>query len=399
MVARARRIGVEERRARLALRHHLAPGAKAEGPVEVAASMVGLHGTDAASVYLAAAERMATAERAAIERALYEDRRLLRILGMRRTMFVAPIDLAAVIHAACSRKVAVQQRRVTLGFLQECGIGQPDPASWLREVEEAAVRALTELGEATAAELSAVEPRLAERIRLARGKAYEGTQSVGSRVLLLLGAEGRVVRTRPRGSWISTQYRWAPVDTWIDGGIEDLPTETAQVELVRRWLAAFGPGTVADLKWWTGWTVREVRTALDKLGAVEVDLDGTAGVVLSEDLEPVAPSGELWVALLPALDPTVMGWAARDWFLGAHGPTLFDRNGNAGPTIWLDGRVVGGWAQRCDGEVVFRLLEDVGAEATAAVGAAAARIEAWIGGSRVTPRFRTPLERELTAGA
>ncbi len=399
MVARARRIGVEERRARLALRHHLAPGAKAEGPVEVAASMVGLHGTDAASVYLAAAERMATAERAAIERALYEDRRLLRILGMRRTMFVAPIDLAAVIHAACSRKVAVQQRRVTLGFLQECGIGQPDPASWLREVEEAAVRALTELGEATAAELSAVEPRLAERIRLARGKAYEGTQSVGSRVLLLLGAEGRVVRTRPRGSWISTQYRWAPVDTWIDGGIEDLPTETAQVELVRRWLAAFGPGTVADLKWWTGWTVREVRTALDKLGAVEVDLDGIAGVVLSEDLVPVAPSGEPWVALLPALDPTVMGWAARDWFLGAHGPTLFDRNGNAGPTIWLDGRVVGGWAQRCDGEVVFRLLEDVGAEATAAVGAAAARIEAWIGGSRVTPRFRTPLERELTAGA
>ncbi len=393
---KARRIGVDERRARLAVRHHLAPGAKASGPVEVAASMAGLHGTDAASVYLAAAERMATAQRELIERALYEDRKLLRILGMRRTMFVVPVDLAAVIQAACSRKVAIQQRRVTLGFLQECGIGGPDHASWLREVEEAAVRALTELGEATAAELAVAEPRLAEQIRLARGKAYEGTQSVGSRVLLLLGAEGRVVRTRPRGSWISTQYRWSPVDTWVDGGIEELPTETARVELVRRWLTAFGPGTVADLKWWTGWTVREVRTALDKLGAVEVDLDGLAGVVLSEDLEPVEPSGEPWVALLPALDPTVMGWAGRDWYLGGHGPSLFDRNGNAGPTIWVDGRVVGGWAQRPDGEVVFRLFEDVGAEAAAAVEAAAARIEAWIGASRVTPRFRTPLERELS---
>jgi hypothetical protein len=396
-MARARRIGVDERRARLATRHHLAPGAKAAGPVDVADSMVGLHGTDAASVYLAAAERMATGERAAIERALYEERRLLRILGMRRTMFVVPIDLAAVIQAACGRKLALQQRRVTVGFLEDCGIGRPDPASWLREVEEAAVRALAELGEATAAELSAVEPRLAEQIRIARGKAYEGSQSVGSRVLLLLGAEGRVVRTRPRGSWISTQYRWARVDTWVDGGIEELPTETAQVELVRRWLAAFGPGTVADLKWWTGWTVREVRTALDKLGAVEVDLDGTPGVVLSEDLEPVEPSGGPWVALLPALDPTVMGWAGRDWYLGGHGPTLFDRNGNAGPTVWLDGRIVGGWAQRAGGQAVFRLLEDVGAESTAAVEAAATRIESWIGAGRVTPRFRTPLERELSA--
>jgi hypothetical protein len=43
-----RRIGVEERRARLGRRHHLAPGAEAGGPVEVASSMVGLHGTDPA---------------------------------------------------------------------------------------------------------------------------------------------------------------------------------------------------------------------------------------------------------------------------------------------------------------------------------------------------------------
>jgi hypothetical protein len=58
--------------------------------------------------------------------------------------------------------------------------------------------------------------------------------------------------------------------------------------------------------------------------------------------------------------------------------------------------VVGGWGQRPDGEVVFRLLEDVGGEATAAVEAETARLQAWLGGVRVTPRFRTPLERELS---
>jgi hypothetical protein len=59
--------------------------------------------------------------------------------------------------------------------------------------------------------------------------------------------------------------------------------------------------------------------------------------------------------------------------------------------------VVGGWAQRKGGELVLRLLEDVGADATAAIEAEAARLADWLGPLRVTPRFRTPLERELVA--
>ena len=58
---------------------------------------------------------------------------------------------------------------------------------------------------------------------------------------------------------------------------------------------------------------------------------------------------------------------------------------------------MGGWAQRGDGAVVFRLLEDVGAEASRAIEAEAERLTEWIGPVRVTPRFRTPLERELSA--
>jgi hypothetical protein len=109
------------------------------------------------------------------------------------------------------------------------------------------------------------------------------------------------------------------------------------------------------------------------------------------------PAPEPWVALLPGLDPTMMGWIGREWYLGPHGPALFDRTGNAGPTVWCDGRVVGGWSQHADGSVVYRLLEDVGADAEAAVKAEAARLSEWIGPVRVIPRFRTPLERELSA--
>jgi hypothetical protein len=92
-----------------------------------------------------------------------------------------------------------------------------------------------------------------------------------------------------------------------------------------------------------------------------------------------------------------MGWVDRGWFMGEHTPRLFDRNGNIGPTIWVDGRVVGGWAQRRSGEVVTRLLEDVEAGARIRIAAQAERIGAWLGDSRVIPRFRTPLEQELVA--
>ena len=91
-----------------------------------------------------------------------------------------------------------------------------------------------------------------------------------------------------------------------------------------------------------------------------------------------------------------MGWPERGWFLGEHAPALFDRSGNIGPTVWWDGRIVGGWAQRRDGEVAVRLLEDVGRDAAAAAATAAERLRAWLGDVRFVPRFRTPLERELS---
>jgi hypothetical protein len=389
------RIGVEERRARLAVRHHLAPAARAPDVVTVARDMVALHATDPSTVYLAARARLRSPAVEDVSRAMYDERALVRILGMRRTMFVVPVELMPVVLAACTRAIAVVERRRTVQFLGQAGIAD-DPATWLAEVEEATVAALARRGEALSAELSADEPRLAEQLRFAEGKSYASTQSVASRVLPLLAADGRVVRGRPRGSWTSSQYRWSTVAAWLPAGVPELKAEEARVELARAWLRAFGPAPVADLKWWSGWTLGQTRAALAELGPAEVDLDGEPGVALADDLEPT-PVPEPYAVLLPALDPTVMGWQARDWFLGAHRESLFDTNGNAGPTIWWDGRVVGGWAQRRDGEIALRLLADVGAEATAAITAEAARLQDWIGPVRVTPRFRTPLERALSA--
>lgn len=379
---------------------------------------MGLHATDPATVFLSARARVPGLTVAGLEAALYEDRHLVRMLAMRRTMFVVPVALVPVLQAACTDAIAARlhTRLVTELTKTELGDGA---AAWLDRVLDATRAVVEARGHATGTQISDEVPDLRRTLRYGEGKSWGGEITITSQALTLLAAQGHLVRGRPKGTLISSQYEWAATDRWLDAVPEPWPTEEARIELVRRWLAAFGPGTLEDLQWWTGWNKGQTKAVVAALGAevVEVELDdGALALLLAEQADPVPPPAP-WVALLPALDATAMGWKGRDFYLGAPTsrsggplgpvsrsggplglrPRLFDRNGNIGPTAWCDGRVVGGWAQRTDGEVVVELLEDVGAEATAALEAEAEGVQAWLGGVVVKPRFPTPLERELLA--
>lgn len=367
--------------------------------------MVALHATDPASVHLAAAARLRDPTVAQVEAALYEERTLVRLLGMRRTMFVIQRHHVPVVDAACGQILAERERRKLVQLVQGAGDDAPcgNVTEWLAGVEAATLAALHARGQASGRELSQDVPELRTTFVYAAGKKWGGQQTITTRMLSVLSLEGKIVRGRPVGTWASGQYRWAAMDEWL-GSLEaahPLSADEARTQLIRAWLGGFGPATVADIKWWTGLTLGQVRKALTAIEPVEVELEGTTGVLLAEDQEPVDPPDQPWIALLPALDPTAMGWTERDWYLSREArEQLFDRSGNVGPTIWCDGRIVGGWGQRKggphDGEVVYRLFEDIGRELTAEVESSATRLGVWHGDVRVTPRFRTPLERELT---
>ncbi|EST33304.1 hypothetical protein N566_19495 [Streptomycetaceae bacterium MP113-05] len=383
-----------QRRALLARRHLLAPPFRTGTTEKVARALLALHATDPSTVTLSACARLAQPTIQDVERALYEDRTLLRMHCMRRTLFAVPVEDVRLYHFSTTLDVARRERASLLRLL--CRSDPQWDAARLAEAEQSALDVLERLGEAGATEISAGSSLLSEMITLSPGKPYEARQRVGGWVLRLLAMDGRIRRGRPLGGWTSGQFRYRSAPE-----LPVMEPAQARAEVVRRRLASFGPDTTDDVKWWTGWTLTAVRRALADAGAVEVELPEGTAWILPEDAERVAGAErvatEPWAALLPGLDPTTMGWKHRDWYLDpGHRAQLFDTSGNAGPTVWWNGEIIGGWACRPDGEVVWRLLADRGTEAAAAVEAEAERLTGLLGEARFVPTFPTPLSVELS---
>ena len=106
----ARHVNDAERRARLALRHALSAEHRAADPVAATRAMTVLHATEPASVHLALFARVDGLAIDDVERALYDDRSLVKQLAMRRTLFVFPRDLLAAAWGSASARVAVTER-------------------------------------------------------------------------------------------------------------------------------------------------------------------------------------------------------------------------------------------------------------------------------------------------
>jgi hypothetical protein len=395
-----RTVGVEERRARLAQRHRLLPGTRTDDVARIADDLVALHSSDPVSVYLSATARMADPSLVAVEKALYDDRSVVRHHGMRRTLWVGTPELVRIAHGAATRKLAGPEHRRTVKLLAQSGVA--DPESWLVDAREQVLDALHQHGPMTARALGDRVPALRLPLVLGAGSRNETTASAHTRVLLQLGFEGHIIRTRPTGTWVNGAYTYAAVDAWVPGGLGGLGEREAAAQLADRWLRRFGPATTADLQWWAGWTATLTRHALADCGAVPVLVETDPGEEpvpgwLAAGDEDVVEAGGDWVALLPGLDPTAMGWKQRGWYLPDAAADLFDGNGNAGPSVWVDGQVAGAWVQLPDGSLRVHWFRDVPERVCASVDEEVERLVAVVGDTRFTIRFPGVVHKALLA--
>jgi DNA glycosylase AlkZ-like len=383
-------ISTEERRARLAERHRLLPRTRTDDIPQIADDLVALHSSDPVSVFLSAMARMMHPSIEAVERALYIDRSLIRHHGMRRTLWVATPPVVRAIHAAATRDLLATERRRTSQLLAASGV--EDPERWLAEAEEQVLADLREHGPSTAREIGQRADALRQRLQLSPGKAYAAVQSAHTRVLYILGFAGQMLRGQP-SRWINGAYRYVDAEFWLPGGLGDLDPRQASAELAGRWLQRFGPATTADLQWWMGWTMSRTKQALADCRAVEAELDGGPGWLAKDD--PPLDTVDPWVAVLPGLDPTIMGWKQRTWYLPDTSREVFDSAGNGGPSLWVDGRVVGAWAQTKDGIIHTHYFERVAATRRREIDQRIEELKSWIGDTRFTVRFPGDIHARL----
>ncbi|MGB3257501.1 MAG: winged helix DNA-binding domain-containing protein [Ornithinimicrobium sp.] len=385
------------RRALLARRHRLVPGRRTDDVVAIARSLVGLHSTDPVTVYLSVLARMRTPDLEAVSSALYADRSLIRHHAMRRTLWVATPENAALMHRACTRKIAAVERRRTEVFLAKAGI--TDPSGWLLDADRAVAEILAEHGPLTARTIGTLLPEIAQPLSLAEGKPYAGTQGAHSRVVTGLGFDGQAVRGRPSGSWINGQYAWSRMVDWapdLHTSMHSGSSAEAQAELASLWLTRFGPGTERDLSWWMGWTLGDTRAAILACGAEPVTTGSGPAWVLPAQMDEDSDD-EPWVALLPGLDPTVMGWKDREFYAPAGGEAAWDAYGNAGPTVWVDGQIVGAWGQAKDGGIRLHYFAEVSASRRREVDQRAQEVRDWLGETRFSWRFPGAINSSLLA--
>lgn len=377
-----------ERRARLGRRQGLAEPLLSA--VATARSVVALHATEPASVAISAWARAPQLTRGDLDSA-FARRDLVRQLSLRRTLFALPGDLLPAVHASICPRIAERARAELRKGVALAGV-DGDPEVW---IERALAGIIGELEAGPPLSATALRERVPEAVgsyRQGEGTRWASNVSLTPKVIQLAALEGAVVRCGEEGDWRSPRPLWTTMSRWV-GEVPTLTEREGYAELVRRWLATHGPGTVEDAAWWIGATKTAVRTALTDVGAVAVSLDsGGLGWLLPDDLEPVTTPAP-WGALLPVLDPTIMGWRDRDFLLGPHRPRLFDSVGNAGTTAVLEGRVVGVWVQDAAGAVEVSPLEPLPAAGRALLAEKAAALTMWLDGERVFSVYPSPAMR------
>lgn len=391
-MGRVRHISDEQRRIRLARRHGVHPDHRHPDAVAATRAMTALHATDPPTVHLSLAARVDGLGVGDVEAALYDDRVLVKQLAMRRTLFAFTRDLLPATLASASARVAETQLRRVAAGAANAGIAT-DGVAWVEDALLAVLDAFSDGEELDAATVRARVPVAATTLMWGSGR-WGQELAVGPQLLLVLGARGVLVRGRNNGHWRISRPRWTPMRTWLGEQPAGADEASGYAALVRRWLHTFGPGTETDLVWWLGSTKTAARRALAAVDAVPVSLDsGETGWVLPGDDAP-APEVAPWAALLPALDPTTMGWKQRGHYLDPDDvPYLFDSVGNGGTTAWWNGRVVGCWVQDPDARVRVVPRGDPGAEARRALDAEAERLTAFFAGDVVNSVYASPQAR------
>ena len=141
------------------------------------------------------------------------------------------------------------------------------------------------------------------------------------------------------------QFTYALLDERVPAA-HTLTHDEALTELTQRYFASHGPATLADFVWWSGLTTNEARRGISLLDTHldQVLIDDTVYWSATSAAPPV-PRSSPSVHLLPAYDEYNVAYKNRQLLFDSAHITNWDA---LGPTITVDGRIIGTWKSTVD---------------------------------------------------
>lgn len=310
--------------------------------IEVISRICGLNAQVASSPYLSLWNRVAEFHKDSLDRELYRTKRALKSWFMRGTVHIVPSNEYLIYRNALKESMLRDWNR----YLKKSGGPSPEDVVHL---SEGIIKALEE-GEL-------IKREIEERVKDLWGGYGEKERKVFlSRTIRGLSYQGLLCHTQPTGSWYHfRENRFARTDRWLpDLAGERVNESRAKKELLLRYLKGYGPATIRDFAYWTGYRAYEAKEAFDltkdELAEAKVEDISWQFWTLKEDLKGLerGPSDEeLPPHFLPAFDPLLMGHKEKSRLLNpAYRNRVFLPLADVAPTLLLDGMVTGTWSYR-----------------------------------------------------
>lgn len=357
------RIG-QTQAAHFVLRKNYLAGKPADELLSLVQRLIGLPAEPAHTPFLAAHARLPHFNPVHLNTALYQTGDLLKNILMRSASYIVVAERYPIWHAATAR----QRNQDSNSEFRLWGL---DPA----EVDQLERAILNLEGWPATAEaiFSQLPPPLVRQLsQTSRGGRATTTSNVAL-VLRWLVAKG-LLAARPvlnkNLTDLNNQIVYAPLTFWYpDLDLFAVPNEAeAQAELVRAYLAAFGPASEADISFWTGFGKSETARAVATLASQTTLalVEGIPGMLLLlkeqvETLQATPAPTEPVINILPADDPfTTAHRASRSRYFSDQKlqRLIFDSTGAAQPTIVINGQIVGTW-RLAENQITWELLAEI----------------------------------------
>ncbi len=326
-------------------KQHLTDRSKIDDITQIAKDLVGLHATLPTTPYLSLFARTRNFTKEQFDKESYIKKNLGKIRFVRKTIHILPRDMISYGFSATRKMAEVVSER----YSKYLGVNQ--------ETYERLSLLILEILKGKGMTVTEIKKALETKVKL-------------SSIVNLMCDQGLLIRGPPKKGWKSNIHTYCLFQEYFpEVALNEFDEENAKKFVMKQYIGSFGPVTVNDVAWWTGFRKTETRQIFesfqDDLTHVEISHLKGSHILLGSDQKNLnsltAPKKHV-VNFLPALDPYTMGYKDRERYLSnEYYYHVFDRSGNATSSILLNGEVIGIWDfnENEDPQIRMFLFEEV----------------------------------------